>query len=84
MRIYDGSHSGGIEVFGISNLHTGHVLFVSNHGLRQSGWYIWPQGMNMPFLPIGIYSTHTVHVGGSNAFDLEVLALTPPGAIYYF
>ena len=52
---------------GRSKRQTGHVLFVSNHGLRQSGWYMWPHGMNIPLVLSSILSQHTVQQGGSRS-----------------
>ena len=50
---------------GNSNLQTGHELFFSSHGVKQSGWYTWPQGINIPLVSTLIDSQHTVQVGGS-------------------
>ena len=59
-------HSPGYSSSGNSNLQTGQVLFFSSHGVRQSGWYTWPQGINMPLLSTLMFSQHTVQVGGSS------------------
>ena len=43
---------------------------------------MWPQGMNMPFIPSEMCSQHTAQVGGSRFLSLGFFdARSPPGCI---
>lgn len=63
---------------GSSNLQTGHVFLDPSQGVRQFGWKIWPQGINIPSEFILICSTQMVHVGGSKC----ILLLFPAAFLF--